>query len=39
MSGTVVIGNASWYRMTIISEKPNRRKSSPVTAYWMPMTL
>jgi hypothetical protein len=39
MSGIGVSGYASWYRMIIISTKPKRRNNSPVTAYWMPMTL
>jgi len=25
--------------MSIISEKPKRRNTKPVTAYWIPMTL
>ena len=39
MNGTGVIGYASWYRMIIIRLNPKSRNSSPVMAYWMPMTL
>ena len=39
MSGSALPGKASCQRISIISQKPKNRNSSPVTAYWMPITL
>ena len=38
-TGTGSPGYASCQRIIIIRKKPNSRKHSAVTPYWMPMTL
>ncbi len=39
MNGIGSPGYASCQRISIIRQNPKNRKASPVTAYWMPMTL
>ena len=39
MIGSGLPGYASCQRISIMREKPKKRKMSPVIAYWMPITL
>src|SRR4051812_31406327 len=39
ISGSARPGKASCQRISITRQKPNKRNSRPVNAYWMPMTL
>jgi hypothetical protein len=39
ISGRARPGNANCQRISIIREKPKKRNTSAVTAYWIPMVL